>query len=257
MASTARPVRAAGAGDRTLELETPFMSGPDVLAAQRLLAGSAYGDFRPGPLDSVYGPLTAVATRRAKLALGYPKLQCNEAYGPVLRMFLEGHPLPSEFEARREDRLRRRRNEGAVRAAVVANARWGIEHEAQIHYEEVRPIAGLDDPRSLPLTTDCSGFVTLCYSWAGGPDPNGNDYSGEGYTGTMLAACLRITPQAARPGDLVVWGPPPGHHVALLLEPGPDPLLCSHGEERGPIAIRLSAEGGRQPAPATWLTAFD
>jgi hypothetical protein len=74
------------------------------------------------------------------------------------------------------------------RQAVVSNALWGAEvatrQPKQIHYGEVRPIRGA--PRQLPLTTDCSGFVTLCYQWAGAPDPNGTHYDGTGSTGTML-----------------------------------------------------------------------
>ena len=62
-----------------------------------------------------------------------------------------------------------------MRAKIVAAARWGIEHEPQIHYAEARPFPLT---RALPLTTDCSGFVTLCYFLAGAPDPNGLDYSG-------------------------------------------------------------------------------
>ena len=38
---------------------------------------------------------------------------------------------------------------------------------------------------ALPLTTGCSGFVTICFYEAGAPDPNGLDYSGLGYTGTL------------------------------------------------------------------------
>jgi hypothetical protein len=142
----------------------------------------------------------------------------------------------------------------AIRSHIVANARWGIANEARIHYREVRPIDGLDEPRRLPLATDCSGFATLCYAWAGAPDPNGLGYSGEGWTGTLLAHMTAIAPGDARPGDLVVFGPEPGSHCALVLEPGEDPLLCSHGQERGPLAIRFSVETRFQPQPATWLS---
>lgn len=144
----------------------------------------------------------------------------------------------------------------AVRSRIVANARWGIRNEAQIHYGEVRPIDGLREPRRLPLRTDCSGFATLCYAWAGAPDPNGLDYGGAGYTGTLLAHMTTIPALVVRPGDLVVWGPAPGHHVALVLEPGDDPLLCSHGQERGPLAVRFSVESRFQPEPATWLSSL-
>jgi cell wall-associated NlpC family hydrolase len=135
-----------------------------------------------------------------------------------------------------------------ARARIVAAARWGIDNEPRIHYGQTRPFPL---SRRLPLTTDCSGFVTLCYFLAGAPDPNGLEYSGEGWTGTMLDR-LDAT-KTLRPGDIVVWGAYPGHHCALVLETGPDPLLCSHGQEHGPLAIRYRDECGYQPPVVTWL----
>ena len=140
----------------------------------------------------------------------------------------------------------------SLREKIVTAARWGIEHERSIHYGEVRP---MPLTRALPLTTDCSGFVTLCYRLAGAPDPNGLGYSGQGWTGTLLLHLASIPAFAARRGDLVVWGAYPGRHVALVLEPGADPLLCSHGQERGPLALRFSDECRRQPRVVTWLAA--
>jgi cell wall-associated NlpC family hydrolase len=137
-----------------------------------------------------------------------------------------------------------------VRQKIVTAARWGIAHEPQIHYGEVRPIPLA---RKLPLTTDCSGFVTLCYFLAGAPDPNGLDYIGEGWTGTLLRRLDHIPFADAQPGDLVVWGAYPGRHVAILLEAGDDPLLCSHGQERGPLAVRFSDEDRWQACKSTWL----
>ena len=139
-----------------------------------------------------------------------------------------------------------------VRQKIVTAARWGIANEPRIHYGEVRPIRF---GRTLPLTTDCSGFVTVCYYLAGAPDPNGRSYDGSGYTGTMLGWLSRLAgPADAKRGDLVVWGAYPGRHVALVLEPGEDPLLCSHGAEHGPIAIRCSEESKWQPPELVWLT---
>jgi cell wall-associated NlpC family hydrolase len=135
-----------------------------------------------------------------------------------------------------------------VRSKIVAAARWGIANEPRIHYGAIRPVPL---GRALPLTTDCSGFVTLCYYLAGAPDPNGLGYSGEGWTGTLLD---HLPPtDELRPGDIVVWGAYPGRHCAIVLVPGRDPLLASHGQERGPIAIRLSAESAIQHVPVTWL----
>jgi cell wall-associated NlpC family hydrolase len=136
-----------------------------------------------------------------------------------------------------------------TRQRIVAAARWGIANEPRIHYGEVRP---MPLARTLPLTTDCSGFVTLCYYLAGAPDPNGLDYSGQGWTGTLLR---HLAPTASlRRADVVVWGAYPGHHCALVLEPGDDPLLCSHGRERGPLAIHYSDECKLQPPVVAWLT---
>jgi cell wall-associated NlpC family hydrolase len=136
-----------------------------------------------------------------------------------------------------------------VRQAIVAAARLGIRNETRIHYGEVRPIPL---GRRLPLTTDCSGFVTLCYFLGGAPDPNGLGYDGQGWTGTLLRHMTEVPePQA---GDVVVFGIYPGHHAAIVLEPGDDPKLASHGQERGPVEVRFSTESRSQPAVVTWLT---
>ena len=137
-----------------------------------------------------------------------------------------------------------------LRTKIVAAARWGIANEPRIHYGELRP---MPLARVLPLTTDCSGFVTLCYYLAGAPDPNGLGYSGQGWTGTLLRH-LPAT-DAPRPGDIVVFGAYPGRHCAIALTGGPDPLLASHGMERGPVAIRFGAEAAIQGVAATWLSA--
>ncbi|HEY2543688.1 MAG TPA: hypothetical protein VGH92_11635 [Gaiellaceae bacterium] len=110
--------------------------------------------------------------------------------------------------------------------------------------------------RELPLTTDCSGFATLCYFLAGAPDPNGLDYDGRGWTGTLMEAMENVDRHAVLRGDIVVWGEYPGRHCAVVLEPGDDPLLCSHGQERGPVEIRFSTESRYQPAGVTWLSSL-
>lgn len=141
----------------------------------------------------------------------------------------------------------------AVRQRIVWTARWGVDHTAQIHYAQVRPIPVHVTPFSLPVTTDCSGFVTLCYLWAGARDPNGNGFNGSGFTGTLLAHGRKVPIRKCRPGDLIVYGPAPGHHVVVVVEAGADPLCVSHGGESGPLLIRHSAEQAGQPPPATGL----
>ena len=239
------------ASSRTLHLTNPFMTGADVEELQRLLAS-----YHPGATDGQYGPATAAAVKRAKWALGYPDAVCDGSADGRLVAYLEGLPLPVDYDARRKARQHDAAKSRTVREQIVANAIWGIAHEADIHYQQQRPIDGLHNARQLPLQTDCSGYATLCYSWAGAPDPNGLGYSGQGYTGTLLQHMTRIPLAAVQAGDLVVWGDAPGHHVAIVLQGGADPLLCSHGQERGPIEIRFSEESKYQPAPVTWLTAL-
>lgn len=233
---------------RTLRLTDPLTSGEDVASLQRLLA-----PYHPGAVDGVYGPLTSAAVERTKWALGYPLERCDGVAEPVLAAYLLGLPLPAADEARQPARAVEAARTPLLRAAIVANARWGIAHAAAIHYAEARPIEGLRAPRTLPLWTDCSGFVTLCYAWAGAPDPNGLGYDGAGWTGTLLESMQPLPADAVVPGDVVVFGPAPGVHAALVLEPGSDPLLCSHGQESGPLAIRCSEERRSRPPGATWL----
>jgi hypothetical protein len=65
--------------------------------------------------------------------------------------------------------------------------------------------------------SDCSQWVTSAYWSAGLPDPNGTGYTG-GYTGTLGARGREISRSEIRPGDLVLFGPFPHHHVELIVD---------------------------------------
>lgn len=142
-----------------------------------------------------------------------------------------------------------------IRKKIVANALWGVRHESEIHYEEHRPIDGIGHPHKLPLKTDCSGFATDCYNWAGAADPNGFGYNGLGYTGTLLNHMQRIRRSDAEPGDLVVFGPGTGEHVVVIVGDGADPMIVSHGQERGPLKMKLNEEIAAHSRPVTFLRA--
>lgn len=141
--------------------------------------------------------------------------------------------------------------------------RWLIAHEPQIDYDQVRPMRTrrlteqqLVDvfARGGRIETDCSETATLVCRLAGLADPNGHGYNGAGFTGDMLAHLPHYTdPAKAAVGALVVFGPGSGDHVCQVLEAGHDPLLFSHGQDAGPIAIRLSAEKRVQRGPVTFL----
>lgn len=143
-----------------------------------------------------------------------------------------------------------------------------LAHAGAVHYAEVRPMrtkniatmAELQAAVQAPggITTDCSEMVTLLCHVAGLSDPNGLGYGGEGFTGTLLQHLPHYTSaRAARVGALVVFGPPPGDHVAAVLAPDPlkgNPRLFSHGSEIGPLDILLSTEAAAHRPPVTFLS---
>lgn len=149
------------------------------------------------------------------------------------------------------------------RAHMAALMRWLIDHEPQVHYGQRRPMktAAIREQQLADLFAsggsiimDCSETVTLICRLAGLADPNGQGYDGSGYTGTMLATLPHYQdPRRAATGALVVFGPGAGDHVCMVLEPGADPLLFSHGQERGPLTVSLSVERGYHRPPVTFL----
>lgn len=136
-----------------------------------------------------------------------------------------------------------------IRTRILNYCDWGFKNARQIHYAQVRPIP-LEHPHALPLYTDCSGFATLAYKWAGAPDPNGNHFNGWGYTGTMLQHGVEV--QEPKPGDLIIFGASPGRHVTIYLETWHGAwVTCSHGQEIGPIRILNHREELAQGVPFT------
>ncbi len=64
--------------------------------------------------------------------------------------------------------------------------------------------------------SDCSQWVTSMYHSAGLPDPNRKGYSG-GFTGTLAEGGRYVTRAQVKPGDLLMVGRPPFHHVELIV----------------------------------------
>jgi len=140
-----------------------------------------------------------------------------------------------------------------------------VREAARVHYAQVRPMQtrpihslhllqqALYSPHG--VTMDCSESVTLLCHVAGLKDPNGFGYDGHGFTGTLLHDLPHYTdPSKAEVGALVVFGPGSGDHVCMVRRPGANPTLFSHGSERGPIYISLSAEKSYQRPPTTFLS---
>lgn len=150
----------------------------------------------------------------------------------------------------------------AARERLVRWAKWGVAHEPQIHYtmsgkrSDWMYAAKPHTVPNLPLSTDCSGFVTMCYLLAGLDDPNGLGYKRLGYTGTLLDHCRLVTRKSAMAGDLVVYGPETGHHVTIIIgKQKGNRIVVSHGQEAGPIIIGEQLEERYQPSPTRFLRA--
>lgn len=120
---------------------------------------------------------------------------------------------------------------------------WALANEPQIHYLQQRPFnPNAIRDRKLPLSADCSATTTMLYRAAGMPDPNGRDYDGSGYTGTLRKSGTQVALTDCRPGDYIVYGKGSGVHVVVVYEAGADPIVWSHGQERGPFLVRHSVE---------------
>ena len=138
-----------------------------------------------------------------------------------------------------------------TRDKIVAAAKWGVENHVHFTYSEgPLRMEAVHKPYQLPITSDCSAWVTNCYSWAGAPDPNGCNYNGYGYTGTLLSHGMKIPLSDVQPGDVIVYGPGTGWHTAIIVEAGHDPLTVSMGQQGDPSFVRVSQDGR---LPQTYL----
>lgn len=67
---------------------------------------------------------------------------------------------------------------------------------------------------------DCSSWETSAHFSAGLPDPNGLNFIGGGFTGTMAEHGHATSRAALKPGDGVFYGPFPHHHTEMYVGPG-------------------------------------
>jgi hypothetical protein len=67
--------------------------------------------------------------------------------------------------------------------------------------------------------SDCSSWFTSVYKTCGLPDPNGENFSA-GYTGTLGTHGKWISRSQLQPGDAILFGTAPFHHVELYIGEG-------------------------------------
>ena len=152
------------------------------------------------------------------------------------------------------------------RGNLVTLAKYLVLNRDKVHYAEVRPMRtnsirnlaqlhrAIEGPDG--ITCDCSESITFMYRMCKLEDPNGLNYDGDGFTGTMLAYLPHFeNVSEAHAGTIVVFGDYPGVHAIMVVVPdGSDPLCFSHGGPGGPTMIRLTdCRTGFPGMPVTFL----
>jgi hypothetical protein len=139
-----------------------------------------------------------------------------------------------------------------ARVAIAATAEWLVKHKAgDVYSEGSQRMSAIGRRFVVPIVADCSAFVTVCYNWAGAPDPNGLRFDHEGFTGTLLSAgehlalfrknAKHVEVEDVLPGDVIVYGPGSGVHAVLIVGRGDgNPYVASHGHPGDPGIYRNS-----------------
>ncbi len=125
-------------------------------------------------------------------------------------------------------------------------------YRSRIHYSQFRPLTSLGDLPQRGFTSDCSGLVISAFYEANQKmavkikDPGGYNYSGWGYTGSILATNKsRRVPLDHKffIGDMALFGRSLSatSHVTICRRGGGtmDSIWTSLGGESGPLPTRL------------------
>jgi hypothetical protein len=219
------------------------MVGWDVLALHRALAKSGFHDWN---LSNVkFGPVLEKDVRRFQTR---HKLTVDGVYGLAthhkLAPYYDSYGIaliskqPVETPLMRAQRL------------FLASAMALYNMKARVHYTQgsarmyivkhkIHTVADLSDEYA--VWEDCSSSSTGLYYMAGAPDPNGFDYNGLGYTGTLALRGRATTTKKSYIGTLGFYGRYPYKHVTgVVAVPRTNPLrVISHGSESGPYLLEI------------------
>jgi hypothetical protein len=220
-------------------LVRPGDRGNDIKAIKRALWRAGYLPFQA--FTTLYGPVALRAMKKFQKdhgikptgRYGRPTHRALASYYDKFAFLLYvGHSPDKDPEVK-------------IRAAIIANALYLYNHRNLVHYRQSRPIDGHKDKHKLPLYTDCSGAATDVYEWGGGPDPNGLNFNGAGYTGTIARHGKYVPLSEAGQADTVLYGQKwPYEHVVLLLQKG-SRKVWSHGSEGGPYILDIDYRSDR------------
>lgn len=222
----------------------PGDKGPDVQALKRALSKAGFFDWPGDHPDPNYGPKAQAAVRQFQQQHG---LTVDAQVGPKTLEAL----LPSFDRFGLHLLAQGGSTEGpeGQRATIVATALFAYNKRDQIHYtmgpQRMEGVTHKIKPPHFPSFGDCSSMVTWYYWVAGAPDPNGVNYNGTGFTGTLAQHGETVSIDQSKPGDYVLYGSgPPWHHVALLVGvKNGKHMVVSHGSEPGPFYLPYNYRG--------------
>lgn len=122
-------------------------------------------------------------------------------------------------------------------------ARLLVANNLLIKYLQSRPMLLYKAP-GFARSGDCSDSITKIFYAAGLPDPNGRDFDGQGYTGTLVGQGRFVPLKDIQPLDMLFYGYtivatpafPVGAptHVAMSMGDFPLDRTFSFGSEPGP-----------------------
>jgi hypothetical protein len=131
-----------------------------------------------------------------------------------------------------------------------------VKNERNWHYEMRRPLPFPSRDKALhgSVHSDCSfGCIILC-KLAGCPDPSGYNFAGYGNSQSFFNKLQHIPIHEAKIGDLIVYGYGGANHAVMVRGGlGANPLVWSHGQEKGPIFVRHSVEDAFHSGPSQAL----
>jgi hypothetical protein len=142
-----------------------------------------------------------------------------------------------------------------ARQKYVTQCRWGIGRK-EVSYAQNRPISQIASEKPVePVATDEAGYIILMAKWAGQPDPSGNEFNGEGTTGSFLHNLPTVTEAELEAGDIVVFGGGIGHSAAVVTEKnkGDWQALSLIAERNEVVEVDLATEAMNWPEPMTFL----
>ena len=143
-----------------------------------------------------------------------------------------------------------------IRAKLAKLMDQTTANRARWHYAQFRPCGAhvtWEEAVGGTVWADCSAGTAILARLAGAPNPlHAGAFDGYGNTESSYQHLPHIAPSQVSVGDVVIYGPAGGtHHMAMVREPGADPMLWSNGWEGAPELIRYSTEKARQGSAVT------